>query len=94
MSKGWTEERRKKQAEAIRRWKPWEKSTGPRTEAGKNNCKMNALKLDRQSLSLKEAEKALKANRDFIKHIRSFWIISDSQKGLFENTPESGNEGH
>jgi len=32
---GWTPERRKRQAELIRRWKPWEHSTGPRTPAGR-----------------------------------------------------------
>ena len=32
---GWTEERKAKQREAIQRWKPWEKSTGPRTDAAK-----------------------------------------------------------
>ncbi len=30
-----TPEHRKLRAELIRQWKPWEKSTGPRTEAGK-----------------------------------------------------------
>lgn len=32
---GWTDERRAKQCEAIQRWKPWEKSTGPKTPQGK-----------------------------------------------------------
>jgi hypothetical protein len=31
----WTDERRAKQAEAIRRWQPWEKSIGPRTLEGR-----------------------------------------------------------
>ena len=29
MVNGWTLERRKRQAELIRQWKPWAKSTGP-----------------------------------------------------------------
>ena len=33
--KGWTPERRKKQSEAIRQWKPWRKSTGPKSQEGK-----------------------------------------------------------
>lgn len=41
-SKAWTPERRAKQAEAIRRWKPWEKSTGPRTPEGKARSSRNA----------------------------------------------------
>lgn len=31
---GWTPERRQRQAELIRTWKPWTRSTGPRTVAG------------------------------------------------------------
>jgi hypothetical protein len=41
---GWTPERRAKQAEAIRRWQPWDKSTGPRTEEGKARSSRNADK--------------------------------------------------
>jgi len=40
----WTPERRKKQSEAIHRWKPWNKSTGARTEAGKAISARNAFK--------------------------------------------------
>jgi len=32
----WTKESRAKQAAIIRQNKPWEKSTGPKTAAGKN----------------------------------------------------------
>jgi len=41
---GWTPKRRARQAALIRRWAPWRRSTGPRTEAGKARCAMNALK--------------------------------------------------
>jgi hypothetical protein len=41
---GWSDERRAKQAEAIRRWHPWDKSTGPRTEEGKAKSSRNADK--------------------------------------------------
>ena len=44
MAKGWTPERRARQAELIRKWRPWEKSTGPRTEAGKAVVARNAYK--------------------------------------------------
>lgn len=43
-SSSWTPERRAKQAEAIRRWQPWSKSTGPRTEEGKARSSRNADK--------------------------------------------------
>jgi hypothetical protein len=44
MSNGWTPERRQRQSEMIKQWKPWEKSTGPRTEAGKQISAVNAVK--------------------------------------------------
>ena len=39
---GWTPERRARQAQAIRRWRPWEHSTGPRTAEGKARSARNA----------------------------------------------------
>ena len=44
MANGWTPERRARQAELIRKWRPWEKSTGPKTEAGKTAVSQNAYK--------------------------------------------------
>ncbi len=44
MARKWTEEEKRKQSEAIKRWKPWEQSTGPRTEEGKGRCSINAIK--------------------------------------------------
>lgn len=52
---GWTEERRHRQAQCIRDWRPWTRSTGPRTEAGKARVARNAdkgkghAKMDRQA---------------------------------------------
>jgi hypothetical protein len=40
----WTQEERLRQAELIRSWKPWKKSTGAKTSAGKAISKMNAYK--------------------------------------------------
>lgn len=42
MSKGWTPERRAKQAAAIRRWKPWLQNPGVKTAAGKAISRFNA----------------------------------------------------
>ena len=39
---GWTPERRQRQAEAIRTWRPWERSTGPKTAEGKQRVARNA----------------------------------------------------
>jgi len=42
--KGWSPERRARQALAIRTWQPWRKSTGPKTQDGKTRSARNALK--------------------------------------------------
>jgi hypothetical protein len=42
--KGWTPERRARQAALIRLWQPERRSSGPRSEAGKARSAMNALK--------------------------------------------------
>ena len=44
MGNGWTPERRARQAELIRTWKPWEQSTGPRTPDGRLAVSRNAWK--------------------------------------------------
>ena len=44
MCNGWTPERRVRQAELIRAWRPWELSTGPRTVEGKALASLNAYK--------------------------------------------------
>ena len=44
MANGWTLERRQKQAALIRNWRPWDRSTGPRTDDGKTKVSQNAYK--------------------------------------------------
>lgn len=46
-SGAWTADRRARQAEWIRRWQPWRRSTGPRTTAGKERSCRNAEKFGR-----------------------------------------------
>tara|TARA_A100001037_G_scaffold306864_1_gene357668 strand:- start:9011 stop:9223 length:213 start_codon:yes stop_codon:yes gene_type:complete len=63
----WSDERRRRQAEMIRRWKPWERSTGPRTCSGKKRSSKNAYKggvrpqLRRLRSLLAEMEKELRS---------------------------------
>lgn len=54
----WTPEQRQRQAEAIRRWKPWEQSTGPRTAQGKAKVSSNAY-TGSEWANLRQAIKAL-----------------------------------
>ena len=42
MATTWTPERRARQAELIRQWKPWAKSTGPRSPEGRERVSRNA----------------------------------------------------
>lgn len=44
MSGRWTPEARARQAELIRTWKPWTKSTGPRTAEGKAKAAQRGFK--------------------------------------------------
>ena len=44
MEKGWTPERRARQAALISSWRPWERSTGPRTEDGKARGSQNRFR--------------------------------------------------
>jgi len=70
---GWTPERRRKQSQAIKKWKPWEQSTGPRTEAGKRAIRLNAIKHGRYRAMLKHCAKILQLNREFLKHTEMLW---------------------
>ena len=44
MANGWTPERKAKQSELIRQWKPWQHSTGAKTVEGKAIVAKNAVK--------------------------------------------------
>ena len=44
MANGWTAQRRARQAEAIRAWRPWERATGPTTPEGKAAAGRNAYR--------------------------------------------------
>ena len=44
MANGWTSERKTTQSVLIRSWRPWEKSTGPKTRAGRATVSRNAYK--------------------------------------------------
>ncbi len=56
----WTLEQRQQQAAAIRRWKPWQQSTGPKSDLGKHTAKMNAQKHGMRSLNWQIMKKILR----------------------------------
>lgn len=68
MANGWTAERRARQAELIRQWKPWESSSGPKTEEGKSRSARNAYRGGMRAM-LRELARALQAQREAVKRV-------------------------
>ena len=61
----WTPEARARQAERIREWRPWLKSTGPRTDEGKRVSRMNALKSGANDVEMRELEALIRELVEF-----------------------------
>lgn len=62
-AKQWTEEQHKQQAEKIKQWQPWEKSTGATTIDGKARSSQHAYKQWTSRL-MKQVRAALKQQRE------------------------------
>ena len=72
-SNGWTLERRAKQAELIKQWKPWKQSTGPKSVEGKERVATNAWRGGhRQQLRelSKMVNEQIKASRELVNSCR------------------------
>ena len=73
MANGWTPARKARQATLIRSWRPWEKSTGPRTKEGKELAKMNRYQGGRRPAErelIRALREALAENLDGLREIR------------------------
>ena len=66
---GWTPERRKRQAELIRTWKPWLKSTGAKTIEGKAKASQNAHKHGMRGQAWKDLTRALRNQQGWLKNL-------------------------
>lgn len=69
MKNGWSAERRARQAELIKTWKPWEKSTGPKTAVGKASSSNNASRPDSFNSQMRLLRRLLKALKRQAKEI-------------------------
>ena len=79
MANGWTQERRQRQSELIQTWKPWEKSTGPRTAAGKAKSSQNAFKAGTRPL-FRMIEKALRKQQQSLVELSSEFYDSMAER--------------
>ena len=67
----WTQKRRLSQSKLIFNWKPWEKSTGAKSEEGKAKSKMNAYKHGRRAAEIRTAQKMLAEYRRIFRKVTS-----------------------
>ena len=68
MASGWNAKRRARQAQLIRRWKPWSLSTGPKTPEGKARVARNAHKGGVRPM-LRDLARALRAQKKAAKKL-------------------------
>ncbi len=69
MARNWSPEERRKHSEAIRKWKPWGKSTGPKTAAGKSACARNPYTHGFRSRDMVEIRALLRQQKAIIQAI-------------------------
>ena len=70
MTRKWTPEERRRQAQIIRQTKPWENSTGPGSKSGKQISAQNAYKSGDFSREFKRLRSLLMAQSKYLKLIR------------------------
>ena len=86
----WTKERRARQAELIRTWKPWKRSTGPRTPAGKARIVLRnrTLRPWTRSTGPRTAEGKARASRNAFKGAnRPWWRAVDTILKMYHWRP-------
>lgn len=69
-TKGWPPSRRRAQAERCRSHRPWTRSTGPRSAAGKAKSARNARKHGFRTPAMAQIRALLRWQNQCLKHIR------------------------
>jgi hypothetical protein len=69
MANGWTAERRARQAAAIRRWRPWEQATGPKSKEGKARAARRGFKGGQRAM-LRELARLLREQGRVLKQVK------------------------
>jgi len=69
ITRGWPPARRAKQAENMRKTRPWEHSTGPKTPEGKKVVAQNAIKHGFYGEDMREIRRILRLQRHFVRSI-------------------------
>jgi hypothetical protein len=64
-ARSWTLEQRQRQREAIQNWKPWEQSTGPKSQEGKGRVSRNGWKGGTREM-LRKLSRALNEQREWL----------------------------
>lgn len=67
----WTLTQRQKQAELIFKRKPWLKSTGPRTIAGKQKSAQNSLKHGLQGAEIRNFHKIIALSKKMLSQLEN-----------------------
>lgn len=66
---GWTPARRARQAAKIREWKPWTRSTGPKTPEGKARVGQNNFRHGFRNATMKEFLRLLSLQRRYVQYV-------------------------
>jgi len=69
-TKGWSDERRAKQAENIRKTQPWKTTTGPKTTEGKAAVAQNALRSGFHTADMQALKKAVSRHAKMLRETK------------------------
>lgn len=86
MGRKWTQKERQKQADAIKKWRPWDKATGPKTAAGKEKSAMNAFT---HGLDSREGEALRRALKEQQQLLQTMLINAKLPKGREDKEQET-----